>query len=74
MTATSTSFCHHTVMIFTPKNQLENMLSAAAAQVSCGNNVADNTARIIALQAQINLQNAHASRRLGPPNMLDNWF
>ena len=61
-------------MMFTPKNQLENMLSAAAAQVMSGNNVAENTARIFALQAQLDLQDAHASRRIGSPNMLDNWF
>jgi hypothetical protein len=51
-------------MMFTPRNQLANMISNAAAQAMCGNNIAENTARIIALQSQLELQNQrHQSDR-----------
>jgi hypothetical protein len=60
-------------MMFTPRNQLENMLSCAAGQIICGNNVADNSARVIALQAQIQMQQQHESNHLGPRNMFTDW-
>lgn len=60
-------------MMFTPRNQLENMLSCAAGQIMCGNNVAENTARVIALQAQIQMQQQHASNCSGPRDMFADW-
>ena len=60
-------------MMFTPKNQLQNMISAAASQVLCGQHVAENTAKLIALQAQMDLQQQH-SQHHGPVNLFDDWY
>ena len=49
------------------------MLSCAAGQIMCGNNVAIHTARVIALQAQIQMQRQHESNRLGTRDMFDDW-
>jgi len=61
-------------MMFTPRNQLENMLSAAASQVIVGNNVAENTARIIALQAQLAMQSQRYSHQNPMSLWDDNWI
>jgi hypothetical protein len=60
-------------MMFTPQSQLQNMLSAAASQVMCGHNMAENTAKLIALQAQMDMQQQHSHRK-GPVNLFDEWF
>jgi hypothetical protein len=60
-------------MMFTPRIQLANTLSCAAGQIMCGNNVPENTARVIALQAQIQLQRQHESSRSGPRDMFADW-
>ncbi len=60
-------------MMFTPKSQLQNMISAAASQVMCGQNLAENTAKLIALQAQMDMQQQH-SHRQGPVNLFNESF
>lgn len=60
-------------MMFTPKNQLESMISSAVGQVMCGNNIATNTARIIALQAQTALRKEQCNGPSSPPNMFADW-
>jgi len=61
-------------MMFTPRNQLQNMISAAASQVMVGNHIAENTARIIALQAQLELQERHGERYGARTSWANDWF
>ena len=61
-------------MMFTPRNQLQNMISAAASQVMVGNHIGENTARIIALQAQLELQEQHNQRYGTRKRWANNWF
>ena len=61
-----------TTMMYSEK-QLQNMISATASQLMCGQNVAENTAKLIALQPQMDLQQQQHSQHHGPVNLLYDW-
>ena len=61
-------------MMFTPKDQLENMISNAAGQVMCGNQVAENLARVIALQSLRNIQEQQEQQGSLHDGLNDLWI
>ena len=61
-------------MMFTPKNQLANMIAGTASQVQCGQDLESNLPRLIGLQAQYEAQEMYEDQQNDMYLDLDTWY